>query len=182
MTARSADVQRRIIFQLPVFTDLDQLERHIHWESDINALLPNGQYPLHVAAEKGRIIMVKTLLKHGAGIDRETAEGDTALDLAILTGRTQIAEILLDAGRPARVDRQRIRHQGALALAGGRDRAPGLAIDESVLKRMDTRNLFCYLDIINRLRGQPKGSFNVQLTLETLLIDWAEGLARRKTV
>lgn len=65
----------------------------------------------------------------------------------------------------------------ALAQAGGRDRAPGLAIDESVLKRMDRRNLFCYLDTINRLRGQPRGSYNVQLTLEGLLIDWAEGLA-----
>ena len=67
--------------------------------------------------------------------------------------------------------------QAVLLLAGGRDRAPGLAIDESVLKRMDRRNLFCYLDRINRLRGQPKGSYNVQLTLESLLIDWAEGLA-----
>jgi len=67
--------------------------------------------------------------------------------------------------------------QGILALAGGRDRAPGLTIDESVLKRMDRPNLFCYLDRINRLRGQPKGSYNVQLTLESLLIDWAEGLA-----
>ena len=42
---------------------------------------------------------------------------------------------------------------------------------------MDRPNLFCYLDIINRLRGQPGGSYNVQLTLESLLIDWAEGLA-----
>jgi hypothetical protein len=45
-----------------------------------------------------------------------------------------------------------------LALGGGRDRASGLTIDESVLKRMDRRNLFCYLDTINRLRGQPKGA------------------------
>lgn len=67
--------------------------------------------------------------------------------------------------------------QAALALAGGRDRAPWLAIDDSVLKCMDRRNLFCYLDRINWLRGQPKGSYNVQLTLETLLIDWADGLA-----
>lgn len=66
--------------------------------------------------------------------------------------------------------------QAVLALAGGRDRAPGLTIDESVLKRMDRRNLFCYLDRINRLRGQPRGSYNVQLTLEWLLIDWAGGL------
>jgi DNA polymerase-3 subunit delta' len=66
---------------------------------------------------------------------------------------------------------------GILALAGGRDRAPGLTIDESVLKRMDRRNLFCYLETINRLRGQPKGAYNLQLTLEGLLIDWADGLA-----
>lgn len=66
---------------------------------------------------------------------------------------------------------------GILALAGGRDRASGLTIDESVLKRMDRRNLFCYLDTINRLRGQSKGAYNLQLALEGLLIDWADGLA-----
>jgi DNA polymerase-3 subunit delta' len=63
-----------------------------------------------------------------------------------------------------------------LAIFAGRDVAEGLSIDDSVLRRMDRRNLFCYLDIINRLRGQPGGSFNVQLTLEGLLIDWANGL------
>jgi DNA polymerase-3 subunit delta' len=55
-------------------------------------------------------------------------------------------------------------------------KGPPPAIDDSVLKRMDRRNLFCYLDIINRLRGQPGGSYNVQLTLEGLLIDLSEGL------
>ncbi|MBT8065749.1 MAG: hypothetical protein KJO09_00805 [Gammaproteobacteria bacterium] len=71
--------------------------------------------------------------------------------------------------------------QEAILVASNAAQAPVTpAIDESVLKRMDRRNLFCYLDIINRLRGQPKGSFNVQLTLESLLIDWAEGLAQRK--
>jgi len=78
--------------------DLDQLERHIHWGTDINAILPSGQYPLHTAADKGRIIMVKTLLKHGADISRTTADGDSALDLAILAGRTQVAEVLLAQG------------------------------------------------------------------------------------
>ncbi len=63
-----------------------------------------------------------------------------------------------------------------IAGAAGREYAAGLAIDESVLRRMDSRNLFCYLDIINRLRGQAAGSYNVQLTLEGLLIDWADGL------
>lgn len=65
---------------------------------------------------------------------------------------------------------------GLIAVSAGRDRAVGLLIDESVLRRMDRRNLFCYLDIINGLRGQPGGSYNVQLTLEGLLIDWASGL------
>lgn len=50
-------------------------------------------------------------------------------------------------------------------------------LPDSVLYRIDRRNLFCYLDTINRLRGQAAGSFNVQLTLESLLIDWAEGLS-----
>jgi len=63
-----------------------------------------------------------------------------------------------------------------VARSAGRDRAVGLLIDESVLRPMDRRNLFCYLDIINGLRGQPGGSYNVQLTLEGLLIDWASGL------
>ncbi len=63
-----------------------------------------------------------------------------------------------------------------LANSAGREVADGLAIDDSVLRRMDRRNLFCYLDIINRLRGQPGGSYNVQLTIEGLLIDWASGL------
>lgn len=78
--------------------DLDQLERHIYWGSDIDAAMPNGQNPLQTAAQNGRIVMVRTLLKHGAQIDAETADGDTALDLAILNGRTQIAELLLAAG------------------------------------------------------------------------------------
>ncbi len=63
-----------------------------------------------------------------------------------------------------------------LEVSGAADHAAGLVVDDSVLERIDRRNLFCYLDIINRLRGQPAGSFNVQLTLESLLIDWADGL------
>lgn len=62
------------------------------------------------------------------------------------------------------------------ALGAGHNAAAGLAIDDSVLRRMDRRNLFCYLDIINRLRGQPGGTYNVQLTFEGLLIDWTNGL------
>jgi DNA polymerase-3 subunit delta' len=58
---------------------------------------------------------------------------------------------------------------------GGRTGLPAV-VSDSVLERIDRRKLFCYLDIINRLRGQPAGSFNVQLTLEALLIDWTQRL------
>jgi DNA polymerase-3 subunit delta' len=64
-----------------------------------------------------------------------------------------------------------------IALSAGRAAVEQLSIDDFVLRRMDRPNLFCYLDIINRLRGQPGGSYNVQLTLEGLLIDWHDGLA-----
>ena len=61
-------------------------------------------------------------------------------------------------------------------LSGATSAATERAVGDSVLERMDRRNLFCYLDIINRLRGQPANSFNLQLTLEALLIDWAGDL------
>jgi ankyrin repeat protein len=99
--------------------DLDQLERHLYWGTDINAVLPNGQYPLHTAAENGRFIMVKTLLKHGAEIDSLTADGDTALDLAILAGRTQVAELLLTQG--AQLDASRLLLKGAAMGVTDRD-------------------------------------------------------------
>lgn len=68
--------------------------------------------------------------------------------------------------------------QGAARGAfGGAQADQNMAISDSVLQHMDLRNLFCYLDTINRLRCQARGSFNVQLALEGLLIDWASGLA-----
>ena len=63
---------------------------------------------------------------------------------------------------------------------GGLAAKPGAGVSDSVLQRIDRRNLFCYLDDINRLRGQPAGSFNIQLNLESLLIDWAGGLPDRQ--
>lgn len=66
-----------------------------------------------------------------------------------------------------------------LRVFGGLSAPPSGGASDSVLQRMDRRNLFCYLDAINKLRGQPAGSFNVQLNLESLLIDWAGGLPNR---
>lgn len=105
-----------------------------------------------------------------------------ARDLAAVAGR-QASPIDL-AGRWAKHDPdfvlnwlgRQVRHQIILA-SGGAAMAGKAPMRESVQQRMDSRNLFCYLDTINRLKGQAAGSFNLQLTLESLLIDWAEGLA-----
>jgi DNA polymerase-3 subunit delta' len=50
-------------------------------------------------------------------------------------------------------------------------------LDRTVLMRLDRRNLFCYLETLNQLRNQAPGSYNVLVTLESLLIDWSRGLA-----
>lgn len=78
--------------------DLEQIERHVHWGSDINALDPDGQRPLHAAAEAGRSVVVRTLLDGGAEIDAPDREGHTALYVALMQGRTQVAELLVQRG------------------------------------------------------------------------------------
>lgn len=104
-----------------------------------------------------------------------------ARDFADLAGGRSLA--LEVAARWARMDAPfvldwmaRQVQQAILMISIGKQKAVTAAIDESVLARMDRRKLFCYLDTINRLRGQPSGSYNVHLTFESLLIDWADGL------
>ena len=99
--------------------DLDQVERHIYWRTDINTALRDGKYPLHVAAEKGRIVMVRTLLKHGAEINSTSSDGDTPVELAVLNGRTQIAELMLEQG--ASLDASRLLLKAARAGVMDRD-------------------------------------------------------------
>jgi len=99
--------------------DIDQLERHIYWDTDINQPFPSGRYPLHDAAEKGRIIMLGMLIRNGAELEANDAAGRTALDLAVLNGRTQAAEVLIKAG--ARLDSSSLLLEAALRGVEDRD-------------------------------------------------------------
>ncbi len=142
---------------------LDRLQPGAPW---VNALRAVGGAPI------AAIDALETL---------ETAEA-LGNDLQVLGSRRGSA--IEVAGRWAKLDPTFVLNYlsqqvklAVLAKNSGRKHSAGLAIDDSVLRRMDSRNLFCYLDIINRLRGQPAGSWNVQLTFEGLLIDWATGLA-----
>jgi len=78
--------------------DIEQIERHIKWGSDINTLDKDGYTPLHVAAQKGRIAITRLLLRHGAEINLPDAGGHTPVYYAILSGRSRLADLLLKQG------------------------------------------------------------------------------------
>jgi len=142
---------------------LDRLQPGAAWAQ---ALSLTGNAPL------AAIGALESLETH-AGMSRDFAAvalgGASPLDVAARWAKLEPAFVLEWLARRVQ--------QAILGACGAKRPVPDGIPAESVLQRMDRRNLFCYLDTINRLRGQAAGSFNVQLTLEGLLIDWAEGLA-----
>jgi len=64
-------------------------------------------------------VMVRTLLKHGAEINSTSSDGDTPVELAVLNGRTQIAELMLEQG--ASLDASRLLLKAARAGVMDRD-------------------------------------------------------------
>ena len=78
--------------------DIEQIERHIKWGSDINALDKDGESPLHVSARKGRIAITRLLIRHDADINLPDSHGHTPIYYAILSGRTRLADVLLKQG------------------------------------------------------------------------------------
>ncbi len=70
--------------------DLDQIKRHLYWGTDVNQPDPDGDYPLHVAARRGRVVISKELLSHGADPNAENLAGATPLRVALGAGKTQV--------------------------------------------------------------------------------------------
>ncbi len=97
----ACDAQDRPTVSLYLATqrgDLDQLERHLHWDSDINQPFPDGRYPLHVVAEQGKISLLEALLDHQADLTVRDKSDLTPVAVAIMQGHIHAAEVLLDAG------------------------------------------------------------------------------------
>ncbi|MES9855347.1 MAG: ankyrin repeat domain-containing protein [Sedimenticola sp.] len=84
--------------------DIDQIERHIAWGTDINGMDPDGRRPLHVAAGRGRHVISNLLINNGVKINAIDIEGKTALYHAVLSGRTQIARLLVEQGADLQPD------------------------------------------------------------------------------
>ena len=78
--------------------DIEQIERHIRWGSDMNQLDRDGYAPLHVAVRNGRTAIVRLLLKNGVDVARKDARGHDALYHAVLGWQLRIADLLLKAG------------------------------------------------------------------------------------
>lgn len=103
--------------------------------------------------------------------------------LAILTGRTPALSVSARLATAHKADPRAVLDGLAVIVqdcirqgsTGGAEPRT-VAFPQSVLRRIDSRNLFCYLDIINGLRNQAPGTFNVALTFDALLTDWAGGL------
>lgn len=141
---------------------LDRLKPGGNWAA---ALAEAGGAPLAAVDALEQLEETATMARELAAV---AGGGASPLDVAARWAKQEPAPVLDWLGRQVQVC---IRRRAGGAAAGQRPVLP-----DSVLQRMDSRNLFCYLDIINRIRGQAAGSYNAQLTFESLLIDWAEGL------
>jgi uncharacterized protein len=73
---------------------LDEIAALIHGGADVDATGERGDTPLHHAVGQGHIAVVKALLEYGASRNKRNDLAMTALDLAKLNGRNDIAELL----------------------------------------------------------------------------------------
>ncbi|MCG8060606.1 MAG: ankyrin repeat domain-containing protein [Candidatus Thiodiazotropha endolucinida] len=99
--------------------DIDQLERNIHWNADINKPGPEGMTPLHVAATKGSLVMTKILVKNGADFEITDPQGHTPLLKALIARNTIVAEYLFKNG--AKLDPNTALHETAKLGSADRD-------------------------------------------------------------
>ena len=64
-------------------------------EEDVDQLSSGGNSPLHLAAKRGNVAAVSTLLNAGAHVDLKNDLGLRAYDVAVMAGRPDAAEFLL---------------------------------------------------------------------------------------
>ncbi len=80
------------------YGNLEDIQRLVQQEVDINTTYELDNTPLHLASLNGHTKTVKLLLKNGARIDSQNIEGNTPLHLASLNGHTNTVKLLLKNG------------------------------------------------------------------------------------
>ncbi|MEJ2694240.1 MAG: ankyrin repeat domain-containing protein [Candidatus Thiodiazotropha sp.] len=99
--------------------DLDQLERNLYWDAEVNEPGPNGLTPLHTAAQKGSLVMSRILVTHGADLGALDPQGHTPLIKALVARNTRLADYLVKQG--ARLDANAVLHETARLGSADRD-------------------------------------------------------------
>ena len=66
--------------------------------ADLTIANSNGDTALHFAASRGDPAIVQSMLEHGAPVDQQTAEGSTALYIAVEARQKSSMLLLLKAG------------------------------------------------------------------------------------
>jgi ankyrin repeat protein len=99
--------------------DLDQLERNINWEADINEPGPDGLTPLHTAAQKGSLVMSRILVTHGADLTALDPQGHTPAVKALIARNPLLADYLVKQG--AELDANAVLHETARLGSADRD-------------------------------------------------------------
>lgn len=77
--------------------DLQELQSHVYWKSDLKSTNLFGYTPLHAASGKGHWEAAELLLAHGADVNRVNS-GETPLHLAAGEGQIGMVELLLSRG------------------------------------------------------------------------------------
>ena len=70
------------------------VQKVLQMHFDPNLRHDNGYTPLAYAAMKGNPLMVEQFVRHGADPTMTTREGDTAVELALRMGHTEVADTL----------------------------------------------------------------------------------------
>lgn len=78
--------------------DLNQIQRHLYWGTDVNQTDPAGDTPLHVAARQGEVAIAEILLGGGARLEVQDRQGHTPLQVALRSGKVEVAQLLVRRG------------------------------------------------------------------------------------
>lgn len=81
--------------------NLNQIQRHLYWGTDLNQRDPAGDTPLHVAARHGEVVITQTLLEGGARPELPDRMGRTPVFVALREGKTEVAQLLVRRGAAA---------------------------------------------------------------------------------
>lgn len=157
---------QRITFSAPSADEahawLDRLQPGTAWSEPLRIA---GNAPLSALLAAERLELTATLRRDLGAVARGLA---SPLAVAETWSKLDLPFVLEWLARQIQALAKTALGAGGVGIAG--------EIDHTVLQGIDSRNLFCYLDTINRLRNQLAGTFNVQLALENLLIEWSRGL------